>query len=148
MKTEPEAYSIDDLKRDRTEHWDGIRNYQARNFMMREMKPGDEILFYHSSCKVPGVVGLARVCKEAYPDFTAWDPESKYYDPKSTSEKPRWFMVDVEFVKKFPDVISLSQIRQTAALQEMRLLQKGNRLSIMPVDEQEFRTICKLAGDS
>lgn len=148
MKTEPEAYSIDDLKRDRTEHWDGIRNYQARNFMMREMKPGDEILFYHSSCQVPGVVGLARVCKEAYPDFTAWDPESKYYDPKSTSEKPRWFMVDVEFVKKFPDVISLSQIRQTAALQEMRLLQKGNRLSIMPVDEQEFRTICKLAGDS
>lgn len=148
MKTEPEAYSIDDLKRDRTEHWDGIRNYQARNFMMREMKPGDEILFYHSSCKVPGVVGLARVCKEAYPDFTAWDPESKYYDPKSTSEKPRWFMVDVEFVKKFPDVISLSQIRQTVALQEMRLLQKGNRLSIMPVDEQEFRTICKLAGDS
>jgi len=146
MKSEPDAYSIDDLKRDRTEHWDGIRNYQARNFMMRDMKPGDEILFYHSSCKVPGVVGLARVCKEAYPDFTAWNPDSKYYDPKSTPEKPRWFMVDVGFVKKFPEVISLAQLRQTPGLEGMRLLQKGNRLSIMPVNEHEFQTICKLAG--
>lgn len=145
MKSEPDAYSIDDLKRDRTEHWDGIRNYQARNFMMRDMKPGDEILFYHSSCKVPGVVGLARVCKEAYPDFTAWNPDSKYYDPKSTPEKPRWFMVDVEFVKKFPDVVSLSQLREVPGLEGMRLLQKGNRLSIMPVEKHEFETICKLA---
>jgi predicted RNA-binding protein with PUA-like domain len=146
MKSEPDAYSIDDLKRDRTEHWDGIRNYQARNFMMQEMKPGDEVLFYHSSCKVPGVAGVARVCKQAYPDFTAWNPDSKYYDPKSTPEKPRWFMVDVEFVSKFPEVISLTQIRQTPALEGMRLLQKGNRLSIMPVGAEEFRTICKLAG--
>ncbi len=145
MKSEPDAYSIDDLKRDRTEHWDGIRNYQARNFMMKDMKPGDEILFYHSSCKVPGVVGLARVCKEAYPDFTAWNPDSKYYDPKSTPEKPRWYMVDVEFVKKFPEVISLNQIRQTPALEGMKLLQKGNRLSIMPLNKHEFQTICKLA---
>ncbi|PLX63008.1 EVE domain-containing protein [Sedimenticola selenatireducens] len=145
MKTEPDAYSIDDLKRDRTEHWDGIRNYQARNFMMKDMKPGDEILFYHSSCKVPGVVGLARVCKEAYPDFTAWNPDSKYYDPKSTPEKPRWYMVDVEFVKKFPEVISLNQIRQTPTLEGMKLLQKGNRLSIMPLNKHEFQTICKLA---
>ncbi|AKH19680.1 EVE domain-containing protein [Sedimenticola thiotaurini] len=145
MKSEPDAYSIDDLQRDKTEHWDGIRNYQARNFMMRDMKPGDEVLFYHSSCKVPGVVGLARVCKEAYPDFTAWNPDSKYYDPKSTPEKPRWFMVDVEFVKKFPHVVSLSQLREVPDLQGMRLLQKGNRLSIMPVEEREFQTICKLA---
>lgn len=145
MKTEPDAYSIDDLKRDQTEHWDGIRNYQARNFMMKDMKPGDEVLFYHSSCKVPGVVGLARVCKEAYPDFTAWNPDSKYYDPKSTPEKPRWYMVDVEFVKKFPEVISLNQIRQTPTLEGMRLLQKGNRLSIMPLNKHEFQTICKLA---
>lgn len=145
MKSEPDAYSIDDLERDRTEHWDGIRNYQARNFMMREMKPGDEILFYHSSCKVPGVVGLARVHKEAYPDFTAWDPDSKYYDPKSTPEKPRWYMVDVEFVKKFPGVISLSELREMPSLEGMKLLQKGNRLSIMPVNEHEFQTICKLA---
>lgn len=146
MKSEPDAYSIDDLERDGTEHWDGIRNYQARNFMMRDMKPGDEVLFYHSSCKVPGVVGLARVCKEAYPDFTAWDPDSKYYDPKSTPEKPRWFMVDVEFVSKFPEVVSLSQLREVPSLQGMRLLQKGNRLSIMPVEKSEFQTICKLAG--
>ncbi|WP_260295640.1 EVE domain-containing protein [Sedimenticola hydrogenitrophicus] len=146
MKSEPDAYSIDDLKRDRTEHWDGIRNYQARNFMMQEMKPGDEVLFYHSSCKVPGVAGVARICKEAYPDFTAWNPDSKYYDPKSTPEKPRWFMVDVEYVSKFPEVISLAQIRQTPALEGMRLLQKGNRLSIMPVCAEEFRTICNLAG--
>ncbi|MCW8902167.1 EVE domain-containing protein [Sedimenticola sp.] len=145
MKSEPDAYSIDDLKRDRTEHWDGIRNYQARNFMMKDMKTGDEILFYHSSCKVPGVVGLARVCKEAYPDFTAWNPDSKYYDPKSTPEKPRWYMVDVEFVKKFPEVISLNQVRQTPALEGMKLLQKGNRLSIMPLNKHEFQTICKLA---
>lgn len=145
MKSEPDAYSIDDLKRDRTEHWDGIRNYQARNFMMKDMKVGDEILFYHSSCKVPGVVGLARVCKEAYPDFTAWNPDSKYYDPKSTPEKPRWFMVDVEFVEKFPEVISLNQLRQMPTLEGMRLLKKGNRLSIMPVNEHEFQTICKIA---
>lgn len=145
MKSEPDAYSIDDLKRDRTEHWDGIRNYQVRNFMMKDMKVGDEILFYHSSCKVPGVVGLARVCKEAYPDFTAWNPDSKYYDPKSTPEKPRWFMVDVEFVEKFPEVISLNQLRQMPTLEGMRLLKKGNRLSIMPVNEHEFQTICKIA---
>lgn len=145
MKSEPDAYSIDDLKRDRTEHWDGIRNYQARNFMMQEMKPGDQILFYHSSCKVPGVAGVARVCKAAYPDHTAWDPESKYFDPKSSAEKPRWFMVDVEFVEKFPEVISLNRIRQTPGLAGMRLLQKGNRLSIMPVSADEFQTICELA---
>ncbi|WP_428623607.1 EVE domain-containing protein [Sedimenticola sp.] len=146
MKSEPDAYSIDDLKRDKIEHWDGIRNYQARNFMMRDMSPGDEILFYHSSCKVPGVVGLARVCKNAYPDFTSWNPDSKYFDPKSTPEKPRWFMVDVEYVRKFPKVISLDQIRQTPSLEGMRLLQKGNRLSIMPLSEQEYKTICELAG--
>ncbi len=146
MKTEPETYSIDDLKRDKREHWDGIRNYQARNFMMKEMQVGDEVLFYHSNCKVPGVIGLAKVCKEAYPDFTAWDPEAKYYDPKSSPDKPRWFMVDVAYVDTFKEVVSLSQMRETDELEGMRLLQKGNRLSIMPVEEKQFRHICKMAG--
>ena len=147
MKSEPDAYSIDDLKRDKTEHWDGIRNYQARNFMRDEMKVGDEVLFYHSNCKVPGVVGLARVCKEAYPDHTAWDPEEKYYDPKSSPDAPRWLMVDLKFVKKFPGVVSLSEMREIPGLEEMRLLQKGNRLSIMPVTEEEFNIICQSATD-
>jgi predicted RNA-binding protein with PUA-like domain len=146
MKTEPETYSIDDLKRDKSEHWDGIRNYQARNFMMQDMKVGDAVLFYHSNCKVPGVIGLAKVSKEAYPDFTAWDPEAKYYDPKSTPDKPRWFMVEIAYVKTFKEVISLSDMREMPELDGMRLLQKGNRLSIMPVEERQFRHICKLAG--
>ncbi|TVO70553.1 MAG: EVE domain-containing protein [Sedimenticola selenatireducens] len=146
MKTEPETYSIDDLKRDKSEHWDGIRNYQARNFMMQDMRVGDAVLFYHSNCKVPGIIGLAKVSKEAYPDFTAWDPEAKYYDPKSTSDNPRWFMVDVAYVKTFKEVISLSGMREMPELDGMRLLQKGNRLSIMPVEEGQFRHICKLAG--
>lgn len=146
MKSEPDAYSIDDLKRDTREHWDGIRNYQARNFMMKEMQIGDTVLFYHSNCKIPGVVGLARVASEAYPDFTAWNPESNYYDPKSTEEKPRWYMVDLEFVKKFPREVPLQTMRETPELEGMRLLQKGNRLSIMPVAEKDFDTICKMGG--
>lgn len=146
MKSEPDAYSIDDLKRDKREHWDGIRNYQARNFMMKDMKVGDTVLFYHSNCKEPGVVGLAKVVSEAYPDFTAWDSSSNYYDPKSTEEKPRWYMVDLGFVKKFPREVSLKTMRVTPELEGMRLLQKGNRLSIMPVAEQDFQTICKMGG--
>lgn len=146
MKSEPDAYSIDDLKRDTREHWDGIRNYQARNFMMKEMQIGDTVLFYHSNCKIPGVVGLARVASEAYPDFTAWNPESNYYDPKSTEEKPRWYMVDLEFVKKFPREVPLQTMRETPELEGMRLLQKGNRLSIMPVAEKDFDTICRMGG--
>lgn len=146
MKSEPEAYSIDDLKRDKTEHWDGIRNYQARNFMMQDMQVGDEVLLYHSSCSVPAAVGLARVAKAAYPDFTAWDPESNYYDPKSTPDKPRWFMVDISFVKKFPTAVPLKTMRETPELEGMRLLQKGNRLSIIPVSREHFQTICSMAG--
>lgn len=142
MKSEPDAFSIDDLaaRTGKREHWDGVRNYQARNFM-REMKKGDKVLFYHSSCPEPGVVGVAKVVKEAYPDFTAFDPESKYFDPKSSPEKPRWFMVDIQFQKKLKRTIALAELKQNPLLEGMQLLRKGNRLSVMPVAESEFDTI-------
>ena len=143
MKSEPDAYSIDDLKRDHQEHWDGIRNYQARNFMMKDMQIGDPVLFYHSNCKVPGIVGLAKVCKLAYPDHTAWNPESKYFDPKSTPEKPRWYMVELEYVAHFKRTVSLAEMREMPELEGMRLLQKGNRLSIMPVEKAHFELLKK-----
>lgn len=142
MKSEPDAFSIEDLaaRTGKREHWDGVRNYQARNFM-REMKKGDKVLFYHSSCTEPGVVGVAKVVKEAYPDFTAFDPESKYFDPKSSPDKPRWFMVDIQFQKKLKRTIALAELKQNPLLEGMQLLRKGNRLSVMPVAESEFDTI-------
>ncbi len=142
MKSEPDAFSIEDLaaRTGKREHWDGVRNYQARNFM-REMKKGDKVLFYHSSCPEPGVVGVAKVVKEAYPDFTAFDPESKYFDPKSSPDKPRWFMVDIQFQKKLKRTIALAELKQNPLLEGMQLLRKGNRLSVMPVAESEFDTI-------
>ncbi len=142
MKSEPDAFSIDDLaaRPGKREHWDGVRNYQARNFM-REMKKGDKVLFYHSSCPEPGVVGVAKVVKEAYPDFTAFDPESKYFDPKSSPDKPRWFMVDIQFQKKLKRTIALAELKQNPLLEGMQLLRKGNRLSVMPVAESEFDAI-------
>jgi len=143
MKSEPDAFSIDDLfnKKGKKEHWDGVRNYQARNFMRDEMKKGDKVLFYHSSCKVPGVVGIASVCKESYPDHTSWDPKSNYFDAKSTPDNPRWFMVDIKFEKKFNRVVTLKELKQHPQLEELKLLQKGCRLSIMPVSEEEFEFI-------
>ncbi|MDD0853214.1 EVE domain-containing protein [Halobacteriovorax sp. GB3] len=140
MKSEPDTFSIDDLKQrpKSTEHWDGVRNYQARNFMRDEMKKGDLVLFYHSSCKVPGVAGIAKIVKEAYPDHTAFDKNSNYYDPKSSEENPRWFMVDVKFEKKFKKVVTLKELKTFEELKEMKLLQKGSRLSIMPVTKEEF----------
>ncbi|MGD9809003.1 MAG: EVE domain-containing protein [Deferribacterales bacterium] len=148
MKSEPEAFSIDDLKAkpESTEHWDGIRNYQARNFMRDDMKVGDKVLFYHSNCEEPGVVGIAEVASEAYPDHTAFDPAGKYYDPKSKEDSPRWVMVDVKFIEKFPRTVSLREIKTVSGLSDMRLVQKGNRLSIMPVEKSEFDTIVKMAG--
>jgi len=146
MKSEPDVFSIDDLKNrpDSTEHWDGVRNYQARNMMRDDMKVGDKIFFYHSNCDIPGIVGIAKVAKEAYPDFTSWNPESKYYDPKSSEENPRWFMVDVQFVKKFKRTISLSELKDDPALQEMPLVRKGNRLSINQVSAAEWEHILDL----
>lgn len=141
MKSEPDAYSIDDLARDGREMWDGIRNYQARNLMRDEMAVGDDVLFYHSSCKEPGVVGLARVASEPYADPTQFDKNSKYYDSKSTRDDPRWMLVDIEFVRKLERLVPLTELKRNDALDGMLLLRRGNRLSIMPVDEAHWRTI-------
>ena len=145
MKSEPSVFSIDDLRANKTEPWDGVRNYQARNFMRDQMQLEDEILFYHSNCHPPGIAGLAVVAKTAFPDFTAWDPKSKYYDPKSTPQAPRWVMVEVRFKQKFHHLISLNELKGYRKLQDFRLLQKGNRLSIMPVNKEQFSFIVSLA---
>ena len=141
MKSEPDAYSIDDLERDRREPWDGIRNYQARNMMRDDMKVGDDVFFYHSNCKEPGVVGIMKVASEAYPDPFQFDPESNYYDPKSDPESPRWLLVDVEFVRKLERTITLKEIKANPALDDMILTRKGNRLSIMPVSDEHWDAI-------
>jgi predicted RNA-binding protein with PUA-like domain len=144
MKTEPDVFSIDDLKKKKRNSWDGVRNYQARNYMRDGMKIGDEILFYHSSTNPPGVAGIARVCREAYPDFTSWDPKSPYFDPRSTPTTPLWMMVDVEFVAKFPTYVPLERLRQTPALKTMLVLRRGMRLSVQPVTPEEFEKVCEL----
>ena len=146
MKSEPNEFSIDDLKEQpkQTEHWDGVRNYQARNFMRDDMKIGDQVFFYHSNCDEPGIVGIAEVAKEAYPDFTAWDPKSKYYDPKSTPENPRWYMVDVRYKRKLKRVIPLAELKERKPLEDFALVRKGNRLSIMPVTPKQWDYILKL----
>lgn len=145
MKSEPEAFSIDDLIQapGQITHWDGVRNYQARNFM-KQMKKGDRVFFYHSNCKIPGIIGIAEVCKEAYPDFTAQDVNDSHYDPKSTPERPIWEMVDIRFVEKFPQVIPLKHLQTCALLQDMPLVRKGNRLSVMPITEEQWHFISKL----
>lgn len=143
MKSEPNTYSIDDLARDGRTHWDGVRNYQARNFMRDEMKVGDGVLFYHSNANPPGVAGIARVVREGYPDNTAQDPNSKYFDPKASPEDPRWFMVDIEFVEKFDELVPLETLRQTPGLEEM-LVTKKSRLSVQPVRPEEFEIVVGL----
>jgi predicted RNA-binding protein with PUA-like domain len=146
MKSEPDVFGIDDLaKRPRkTEHWDGIRNYQVRNMLRDEMQKGDEALFYHSNCKEPGVVGIVRIVRAAYPDHTAFDPESKYYDPKSDPENPRWLMVDVQFVRKFKREISLQELKTHQFLADMLVLRRGSRLSVTPVSKKHWDYILKL----
>ncbi|MDD4972975.1 MAG: EVE domain-containing protein [Bacteriovorax sp.] len=144
MKSEPDVFSIDILKTKKKSGWDGVRNYQARNFMRDDMKKGDMVLFYHSSCEVPGVAGLAQVSKESHPDPTQFDPKSDYYDPKATKENPRWFMVEVEFVEKFNSVVTLHTIKSIKSLENMPLVKKGSRLSINPVSEKEYKTILGL----
>ncbi len=148
MKSEPNVFSIDSLKDSPkgTDHWDGIRNYQARNFMRDDMQIGDLVLFYHSNCKIPAVVGMAEISSAPYPDHTALEVGGKYFDPKSSPEKNRWVMVDVTFKKKFKSVVSLQEIKGMEPLQKMRLIQKGNRLSIMPVEKDEFEIIRKLGA--
>ncbi|MBU0475747.1 MAG: EVE domain-containing protein [Bacteroidetes bacterium] len=144
VKSEPNAYSIDDLARDKITHWDGVRNYQARNFMRDEMKIGDKVLFYHSNTETPAVVGVCEVVKEGYPDFTAFDPEDKHYDPKSKLDQPTWIMVDIKIVDKLARPVTLEEIKNNPKLQNMKLVQRGNRLSVMPIDKKEFDEIIKL----
>ena len=141
MKSEPDVYSIDDLEKDGTTPWEGIRNYQARNFMRDDMKIGDKVLFYHSNAKPPGIVGLAEVSRLAYPDYFAWDTTSKYYDPKSTQDTPIWKMVDVKFISKFNSLLSLNQIREDLNLQDMMVIRKGSRLSIQKVSKKDYHYI-------
>ena len=145
MKTEPDVFSIDDLQSKKESLWDGVRNYQARNFMMNDMKVGDQVLFYHSNAEPPGVAGLAVVAAPATPDPSQFLKKSEYYDAKATEQKPIWFCVKVGFIKKFKRTISLAELRDQAPLKDMLLLKKGQRLSIQPVTEEEFSWICNLA---
>ena len=144
MKTEPDVFSIDHLKKNKTTLWEGVRNYQARNFMMA-MEVGDPVLFYHSSCEVPGVSGIAVVSKKAIPDPAQFDKKSEYYDPKATKEKPIWQCVEVKFVTKFNEVVSLEQIKKDKKLETMLVIKKGQRLSVQPATEAEFEHIHKLS---
>ncbi|MGH9323515.1 MAG: EVE domain-containing protein [Vicinamibacteria bacterium] len=147
MKSEPDVYSIDDLARDRTTYWDGVRNFKARNYM-RSMAVGDGVFFYHSNADPKAIVGIARVSKEAYPDPSQFDEKSDYYEPKANSEKPYWYMVEVEFASKLKEPLSLEKLRGVKELDGMALLKKGQRLSVQPVTEEEWKTICGLAGVS
>lgn len=146
MKSEPETFGINDLinRPNQTEHWDGVRNYQARNMMRDEMKLGDLVLFYHSNCEVPGIVGIMEVVKEAYPDHTAFDPVNKHFDPKSNPVKPAWMMVDVKYVRTLARTITLSELKEKQELGNFALIRRGNRLSIMPVTQQQWEFILAL----
>ncbi|MEZ6094062.1 MAG: EVE domain-containing protein [Pirellulaceae bacterium] len=147
LKSEPENYSIDDLanEKNKTTLWDGVRNYQARNTIRDDMSVGDLAFFYHSNDDPPGIVGVCKVVKAAYPDPTALDKKSKYFDEKSSVTNPRWFVVDVKLVKKFKSKITLDDLKPMEALKNMELLRKGSRLSVQPVSENEYETIMKLA---
>lgn len=149
MKNEPEDYSIDDLMAapDQTTTWDGVRNYQVRNFMRDEMNPGDMAFFYHSNCAVPGIVGTMEIVSKAYPDQTAFDSSAKYYDPKSDPENPRWLMVDVQFRRKLDNMVSLADLRAEKSLVDMRVLQRGNRLSVTPVTLAQWNRILEMADN-
>lgn len=146
VKTEPNAFSLQDLQNrpNQTEPWDGVRNYQARNFI-RQMAVGDLAFFYHSNSNPSGIVGIAKIVRAAYPDFTQFDPDSKYYDPKSSMENPRWDLVDVQFVREFKRILPLAELCANPALAEMALTRKGNRLSVMPVTATEWQAILDMA---
>ena len=146
MKSEPDVFGIDHLRAmpKKTEHWDGVRNYQARNMMRDQMKKGDLVFFYHSNCDEPGIVGIMKVVREGYPDHTAFDPESKYYDPKSDPDQPRWFMVDVQYQRKLARVITLAELKEHEAMEDCPLVRKGNRLSIMPITKKQWDFVLRL----
>lgn len=143
FKTEPDTFSVDDLAAmaEQTVHWDGVRNYQARNFLRDEVKKGDQVFIYHSSCKEVGIVGWAEVVREGYVDHSQFDPLSQYYDAKSSIAKPRWYMVDVRLKQKFAQRLSLPQIKQMAEIQQLGIVKKAHRLSIMPVPEREWQIL-------
>lgn len=144
MKSEPDVFSIEDLRKAKRTDWDGVRNYQARNYMRDSMKKGDLVLFYHSNAEPPGVAGIARVSAESHPDETQFDKKSEYYDPKSKRENPTWMLVEVEFVEAFREVIPLDRLKAEKALAKMVLLQKGSRLSVQPVTEAEWKVVMGL----
>jgi predicted RNA-binding protein with PUA-like domain len=148
MKTEPNSYSVHDLAAEpkKTTFWDGVRNYQARNLLRDDIKKGDFVLIYHSNANPPAVAGVATVVKEGYPDHTAWDVNGAHYDPKSTPENPRWYMVDIKLKQIFKREVSLPELREIAALRDMVLLQKGSRLSVQPVSKSAFERIVKLGA--
>ena len=147
VKSEPDCFSIDDLSvaKGQTTHWDGVRNYQARNTLRDQMKLGDQVLFYHSNAKPPGIAGVAEVVREGYPDTTAFDPKHEHYDPKSKPASPTWYMVDLKLIARFSRELSLPELRQVSQLAGMTLLQRGSRLSVQPVSPQEFKTVLALA---
>ncbi|MDA8561609.1 EVE domain-containing protein [Gammaproteobacteria bacterium] len=146
FKSEPTTFSIDDLLKSpkQTTHWDGVRNFQVRNMMRDAMNVGDLAFFYHSNCKPPGITGVVEIVKKGYPDFSAWDPSSKYFDTRSTPQKSLWYMVDVKFVKKFNDIISLDSLKSFIELSDMLVVRRGNRLSITPVEKSEWDFILSL----
>ena len=146
VKSEAAVYSIDDLKKDRATSWTGIRNYQARNFMRDQMKPGDLVLYYHSNSDPTGIAGIAKVSKLAGPDATAFDKKSEYYDPKATKDDPIWCAVELSFVEKFSTVVTLEQLKADSRLQGMPVLQRGQRLSVMPISAEHFKIVCELAN--
>lgn len=141
MKSEPDCYSIDDLEKDGVQPWDGVRNYQARNFMRDDMQVGDQVLFYHSNTHPPHIAGIAQIASDSYPDPTQFDTDSQYYDPKATIDRPRWFLRDVAFVKKAKRIVSLTEIRNDTDFRTMLLVQTGQRLSIQPVEKKHFEQI-------
>ena len=144
MKSEPDTYSIDDLQSFGLDHWDGIRNYQVRNFFRDQMQVGDQAFFYHSNCKEPGIVGTMEIVSKAYPDHTAFDPSEKYFDSKSDPENPRWLMVDVRYIKHLNRMITLAELRQQKQIADMKLLQRGNRLSVLPLSKMEWQYILEM----
>ncbi len=144
MKSEPSTFSIDDLKRNRREPWDGVRNYQARNFMRDDMRVGDKVFFYHSNCAEPGIVGLAKVASKPYPDPTQFDPDDAHFDPKSSRDKPRWILVDLTFTRRLKRTITLAELKTHPELADLALVRKGNRLSVMPVGDAEWDFILGL----
>jgi predicted RNA-binding protein with PUA-like domain len=142
MKSEPNVYSIEDLERDGSTSWEGVRNYQARN-LMREMEVGDSVLFYHSNAKPPGVAGLARIARSAYPDHFSWEPGHRYFDPKSTPDEPRWWMVDIEYVDTLPRLVSLDELKAEPGLEEM-VVTRRSRLSVQPVKPEEYEIVVRM----